>query len=72
MPTLTVRNLPEDTVKALKVAAARRGRSMEAEVRALITREYAPDRAVAPAPKRPRVLLAHGLLLRYRSRSRRP
>jgi plasmid stability protein len=36
MATLTIRNLPDPTQKALKRRAARNGRSMEAEARAII------------------------------------
>ena len=36
MPVLTVRNLPEETHRALKVRAARHGRSTEAELRVII------------------------------------
>jgi plasmid stability protein len=36
MPQLTVRNLPEDVVRALRVRAARNGRSAEAEHRMIL------------------------------------
>lgn len=36
MATLTIRNLPEDTKRALKERAARHDRSMEAEVREIL------------------------------------
>lgn len=36
MASLTVRNLPEETHRALRVRAARHGRSTEAEVRAIL------------------------------------
>ena len=36
MPSLTVRNLPEETHRALRVRAALHGRSTEAEVRAIL------------------------------------
>lgn len=36
MPVLTVRNLPEETHRALKLRAAEHGRSTEAEVRAIL------------------------------------
>lgn len=36
MATLTIRNLPEDTKRALKERAARNDRSMEAEVREIL------------------------------------
>ncbi len=37
MATLTVRNLPEETHRRLRVRAAKAGRSMEAEARAILT-----------------------------------
>lgn len=37
MPTITIRGLDEDVITALKVRAARAGRSMEAEVRSILT-----------------------------------
>lgn len=37
MSTITVRGLDDDIVRALKVRAAREGRSMEAEVRSILT-----------------------------------
>jgi antitoxin FitA len=36
MPAVTVRNLPEETHRALKVRAARNGRSTEAEIRRIL------------------------------------
>ncbi|MDX2972060.1 hypothetical protein PWY87_24905 [Kribbella solani] len=42
MATLTLRNVPEETRRALKRRAARHNRSMEAEARAIL------DAAVAP------------------------
>lgn len=36
MPAVTVRNLPEKTHRALKLRAARNGRSTEAEIRAIL------------------------------------
>ncbi len=36
MPSLTVRNLPEETHRALRVRAARHGRSTEAEIRVIL------------------------------------
>ncbi len=36
MATITVRNVPPDVQRALKKAAAAHGRSMEAEVRAIL------------------------------------
>jgi plasmid stability protein len=36
MPAVTVRNLPEETHRALKLRAARNGRSTEAEIRVIL------------------------------------
>ncbi len=36
MPAVTIRNLSEETHRALKVRAARHGRSTEAEMRAIL------------------------------------
>ena len=36
MPAVTVRNLPEETHRALKLRAALHGRSTEAEIRAIL------------------------------------
>jgi plasmid stability protein len=36
MPAVTVRNLPEETHRALKLRAARNGRSTEAEIRHIL------------------------------------
>ena len=49
MATLTVRNLPEETLAAFRVVAARKGRSMEAQARELI------DAAVREEGPRPQV-----------------
>ena len=45
MAVLTVRNLPAETHRALRVRAARHGRSTEAEVRAIL------EEAVRPAER---------------------
>ncbi len=45
MPVLTVRNLPEETHRALRIRAASHGRSAEAEVRAIL------EEAVRPAAR---------------------
>ena len=42
MPTLTVRNLPEETHRALRARAARHGRSTEAEVRVILEETVRP------------------------------
>jgi plasmid stability protein len=43
MPAVTIRNLPEDTHRALRVRAAAHGRSTEAEIRDIL------EQAVKPA-----------------------
>jgi plasmid stability protein len=43
MPSITVRNLPEETHRALRVRAAMAGRSTEAEVRALLESVVRPE-----------------------------
>lgn len=47
MASLTIRGLDAETHARLRVAAARHGRSMEAEVRAILR-----ERFTAPAPER--------------------
>jgi plasmid stability protein len=42
MPNLTVRNLSEETHRALRVRAARHGRSTEAEVRVILEEAVLP------------------------------
>ncbi|MBB5153564.1 FitA-like ribbon-helix-helix domain-containing protein [Saccharopolyspora phatthalungensis] len=46
MPTLTIRGLDDETHARLRVQAAQHGRSMEAEVRAILQASVAPS---APA-----------------------
>lgn len=43
MPSITVRNLPEETHRALRVRAAMEGRSTEAEVRAILESVARPE-----------------------------
>ncbi len=40
MPTITIRNLPPDVLRRIKLTAARNGRSMEEEVRAVLRSRY--------------------------------
>ena len=42
MPAITVRNLPSETHRALKVRAAQNGRSTEAEIRAILEAAVRP------------------------------
>lgn len=48
MGSLTVRNIPDDSLAALRVRAAEHGRSMEAEVRDLIRLALPGTRRVPP------------------------
>lgn len=43
MAMLTVRNLPDEVHRALRVRAARNGQSMEAEVRGILTSAVSPQ-----------------------------
>lgn len=43
MAMLTVRNLPEEVHRALRVRAAQRGHSMEAEVREILASALKPE-----------------------------
>ena len=43
MAAITIRNLPDDVVETLKVRARRNGRSMESDVRELLTRLAADE-----------------------------
>lgn len=46
MSVVTVRNLPEETHRALKVRAARHGRSTEAEIRAILETAVRPPERI--------------------------
>lgn len=46
MAMLTIRNLPDDVHRALRVQAARHGRSTEAEVREILTVAVKPESRV--------------------------
>ena len=63
MPQLLVRNVAEDTVAELKARAAAHGRSLEAEVRAILD--------IAAKPSR-ETLLAEADAIRARSRPWQP
>ena len=43
MPALTIRNLPEETHRALRVRAAEHGRSTEAEIRDILEKAARPE-----------------------------
>lgn len=46
MAVLTVRNVPDDVHRALRVRAAERGRSTEAEVREILAAAVKPEKRV--------------------------
>jgi antitoxin FitA len=46
MPAVTVRNLPEETHRALKLRAAQHGRSTEAEIREILEEAIRPKERV--------------------------
>jgi antitoxin FitA len=46
MPVVTVRNLPDETHRALKVRAAQHGRSTEAEIREILEEAVRPETRV--------------------------
>lgn len=48
MATLTVRNLDDDTARALRIRAAEHGRSTEAEHRAILREVLADSRSRSP------------------------
>ncbi len=43
MPAVTVRNIPDETHRALKLRAARNGRSTEAEIRHILQESVLPQ-----------------------------
>ena len=43
MSSITIRNLPEETLRALRVRAALAGRSTEAEVQAILEQAVRPE-----------------------------
>lgn len=43
MPSITIRNVPEDVHRALRLRAAQHGRSAEAEIRDILERAAKPD-----------------------------
>lgn len=49
MTAITIRNLPEETRRALKVRAAQHGRSTEAEIRLILQAALQPARGLGSA-----------------------
>ena len=43
MPSITIRNVPEEVHRAIRVRAARHGRSAEAEIRAILEQAAKPE-----------------------------
>ena len=43
MPSITVRNVPEEVHRALRVLAAQHGRSAEAEIREILANAVKPE-----------------------------
>lgn len=63
MATLTIRNLPDSVRDALRIRAAKNGRSMEAEARALIADTLSEDaQAFTPPEVLERVRKAQALV----------
>ncbi|GAQ58851.1 FitA-like ribbon-helix-helix domain-containing protein [Streptomyces acidiscabies] len=52
MANLTIRGLDDTTHARLRMQAARHGRSMEAEVRAILSEQLAPDSSSRPLGSR--------------------
>ena len=46
MPAVIIRNLPEETHRALKVRAAEHGRSTEAEIREILEAAVKPEQRI--------------------------
>jgi plasmid stability protein len=46
MPAITVRNLPEEVHRALRVRAASHGRSTEAEIRDILEQSVKPEQRI--------------------------
>jgi plasmid stability protein len=71
MATLTIRNLPEEVRDGLRLRAARNGRSMEAEARAVLAAGVIDDgRGEAPSDVRARVRRLEQIMKPYRSKDR--
>ena len=49
MPSVTVRNIPDETHRALKQRAAQHGRSTEAEIRHILEAAVQPKRGLGSA-----------------------
>ena len=65
MPTLNIRNLPDEVHSRLRVRAAIRGRSMEAEARDILARSVLEDQELSEAEYRRRVEGVRDHVARY-------
>ncbi len=74
MATLTIRGLDDDTKARLRVSAARHGRSMEAEVRAILKDALPPQQAMVGLGSRihARFAAVGGVELELPDRSEKP
>lgn len=61
MPAVTIRNLPEDTHRALKARAARNNRSAEAEIRAILEDAVNPQDRLKLGTAMSTIGRAHGV-----------
>ncbi len=66
MATLTIRNLPDDVQQSLRERAARRGRSMEAEVRDILGRAVQSGQQLSEQEKKVLSPKAQAALARLR------
>lgn len=67
MATLTIRSLPDEVREKLRLRAARKGRSTEAEVRSLLTEAVAEEGAAPRPTVRERVERLQAAFAPYRS-----
>jgi plasmid stability protein len=70
MPTLTIRNLPDAVYRKLRIRAAHAGRSLEAEVREILTGAEALP-AESPEPDNPLAELRAYIERSYKERGKR-
>ena len=61
MPAVTIRNLPEDVHRALKVRAAGHNRSAEAEIREILKDAVMPKERIRMGSHLAAIARAHGL-----------
>lgn len=71
MAAVVVRNIPDKTLRALKLRAARQGRSTEAEIRSIIEAAVSPSAGVGTALAEIGRAVG-GVEFRARSRRKRP